>query len=82
MIRDIRTTMFSRATDPAALLNERAARTARALQAAALDAAALLERQADLARQPRRLDFRAEIKRWRAFAEQAEQMARRWEPRP
>jgi hypothetical protein len=82
MIRDIRTTTFRLATDPLALLDARAARTARALQAAALDAAALLERQADLARQPGRLDYQAEIKRWRAFAEQAEQMARRWEQRP
>ena len=73
--------MFSLATDPTALLNEHAARTARALRAAALDAGALLEQQAGLARRPGRMDDQAEIKRWRAFAEQAEQMARRWEQR-
>ena len=82
MIRDVRTTMFSLAAEPAALLDERAARTALALQSAALDAAALLEKQADLARWPGRIDYPAEIERWRAFAEQAEQMARRWEQRP
>jgi len=82
MIRDIRTTMFSLAAHPAAPPNERAAQTARALQAAALDAAALLERQADLARPPGRTDYPAEIKRWRALAEQAEQMARRWSGGP
>jgi len=82
MIRDIRTTMFGLDTDPAALLDEHAARTARALQAAALDAVALLEQRADLVRRPGRMNHPAEIKRWRAFAEQAEQMVRRWEQRP
>jgi len=52
------------------------------MQANALNAAALLEQQADLARPPTPLDYPAEIKRWRAFADRAEQMARRWEPRP
>jgi hypothetical protein len=28
------------------------------------------------------MDYPAEIKRWRAFADQAEQMARRWEQSP
>jgi len=55
------------------------ARTARALQAAAADYAALLEQKADLTRKPGRMDYPAEIKRWRAFADQAEQMAKRWE---
>jgi hypothetical protein len=82
IIREIRTTMFSLSADPAPLQNERAARTARALQAAALDAVALLEQRADLLRRPGRMDYPAEVKRWRAFAEQAEQMARRWEQRP
>ena len=82
MIRDFRTAMFGLAEDRAALLKERMAHTARALQATTLDAAALLERQADRARPPTRLDYPAEIKRWRAFAAQAEQMARRWEQRP
>ena len=62
-----------------ALVNERMARTARAMQAKALNAAALLEEQADLARPPTLLDYPTEIKRWRAFADQAEQMAKRWE---
>jgi len=82
LIRDIRTTLFGLAADPAALLKERAAHTARSLRASALDAIALLEQQADLARRPGRIDYPTEIKRWRAFADQAEQMARRWEQRP
>jgi hypothetical protein len=60
------------------LLQERMARTARALQAAAADYAALLEQRAALARRPGRMDYPAEIKRWQAFADQAEQMAGRW----
>ena len=78
LIRDIRTAMFGLAEDRPALLEERMARTARALQVTALNAVAMLERQADRARPPGRLDYRVEIKRWRAFADQAEQMARRW----
>jgi hypothetical protein len=81
LIREIRTTMFSLAEDRTALLKERMVQTARTLQATALDAAALLEQQADLARRPGRLDYPTEIKRWRAFAHQAEQMAKRWEQR-
>jgi hypothetical protein len=68
--------------DHRAALTERMAQTARALQATAADAAALLERQADLAGPPGRMDYRTEIKRWRAFAEQAGQMAARWEQPP
>ena len=79
MIRDIRTALFGLAEDHPALLQDRMARTARALQANALNAAALLERQADLARPPARLDYPTEIKRWRDFADQAEQMAECWE---
>jgi hypothetical protein len=82
MISDIRMALFGLADDRPALLRERMARTARALQANALNAAVLLERQADRARRPGRLDYPTEIKRWRAFADQAEQMARRWEQRP
>jgi hypothetical protein len=63
-------------------MTQRFAQTARALQASALDAASLLEQQAGLVRPPGRLDHRAEIKRWRAFADQAEQMAKRWEQPP
>jgi hypothetical protein len=29
--------------------------------------------------QPARIDYRTEIKRWRALADQARQMAERWE---
>ncbi len=65
--------------DHAALLQERIARMARAMQASAADYAALLEQRADLARPPGRMDYPTEIKRWRAFAYQAEQMAERWE---
>ena len=83
MIRDIRTALFGLVENRPALVNERMARTARAMQAKALNAAALLEEQADLARPPARpptlLDYPTEIKRWRAFADQAEQMAKRWE---
>ena len=62
-----------------ALLQEHMARTARALQESAAGYAALRERRADLTRQPGRMDHPAEIKRWRAFADQAEQMAKYWE---
>ncbi len=68
--------------DRVALLQERMARTARALQAGAADYTALLEQRADLTRQPQRMDYQVEIKRWRAFAEQAEQTAERWEQPP
>ena len=79
LIRDIRTTAFGSATDPLALLRKRSARTARELQARALEAASRLEREAETARQPSRMDYQAEIKRWRAFADQAERMASHWE---
>ena len=82
LIRDIRTAMFGISEDGPALVEERMARTARALQATALNAAALLERQADRARPPALPDYPAEIKRWRAFADRAEQIAKRWEQRP
>ena len=57
-------------------------RAARALRASAAEHAALLERMADRIRPPRRMDYPAEIKRWRAFADGAEQMATRWEQAP
>jgi hypothetical protein len=72
---------LTQATDRAASLRERVAQTARALQSAAADTAALLQQQAGLAGQSARIDYPTEIKRWRAFAEQAEQMAKRWEQR-
>jgi hypothetical protein len=49
---------------------------------AAADTAALLERRADLLGQPGRIDYPTEIKRWRVLAEEAGQMAKRWEQRP
>jgi hypothetical protein len=58
------------------------ASTARELQARALDAAALLEKRADIGRRPSRMDYPTEIKRWRAFADHAERMAKRWEQPP
>jgi hypothetical protein len=82
MIRDIRKAMFGLVEDRQALVQERMARAARAMQANALDAAALLERQADRGRPPTRLDYPTEIKRWQGFADQAERMAKRWEQRP
>jgi hypothetical protein len=48
-------------------MHEHMARTARALQAGAADYAALLEQRADLTRQPRRMDYPAKMKRWRAI---------------
>jgi hypothetical protein len=82
MIRGIRTEMFGRVEDRPALLKQRMACTARSVQVSALNAAELLERQADRARRPARLDYQADIERWRAFADQAEQMAKRWEQPP
>ena|SRR5215470_1544371 len=64
------------------LLQRHVAQTAQALHSAAADTAILLERQADLLGQPGRIDHATEIKRWRAFADQARQMAERWEQRP
>jgi hypothetical protein len=49
---------------------------------AAADTAALLERRADLRGQPGLIDYATEIKRWRALADQARQMAERWEKQP
>lgn len=70
------------ARNRSAVLRERVAQTAHALHFAAADTAALLERQADLLGPPSRLDHPTEIKRWRVFADQAGQMAQRWERRP
>lgn len=60
-----------------ALLHERVMQTAYALHSAAADTAALLEQRADLVEQTGRVDYPVEIKRWRALARQAEQMAER-----
>ena len=61
-----------------ASLRQRLTQTAHALHVAAADTAALLERHADLPGQPARIDYPAEVKRWRVFADQARHMA---EPR-
>ena len=64
------------------LLRKHVAQTAQAVQSAAADTAALLERRADLLGQPGRIDYPTEIKKWRALADQARQMAERWEQQP
>lgn len=60
-------------------LQRHVAQTASALQSAAADTAALLELRADLFGEPGRVDYRTEIKRWRVLADQAGQMADRWQ---
>lgn len=82
LISDIRANVVSSSADPAASFRKRMARTARELQERALESAALLERQAYIVRQPSRLDYRAEVKRWQAFADQADKMATQWELPP
>lgn len=82
LIRDIRMTQLDTpADDRLGPLRDRMAHTARALEATALDAATLLERRAAIDKRPSRVDVPAEVKRWRAFARHAEQMAERWERR-
>jgi GAF domain-containing protein len=81
LITDIRTAMFSRATDPPAPVLKRMAQTARLVQIRVLDAAVLLEQQADLAG-PGRIEYLTEVQRWRDFANQAGQIAERWEQGP
>lgn len=61
---------------------DRLTQTARELEATALRTVAFLERQGDAGRQPSRIDYPAEIKRWQAFAHHAEEMAKRWEQQP
>ena len=63
------------ASNRAASLRQRLRQTAHALHVAAADTAALLERHADLLGQPARIDYPAEVKRWRVFADQARHMA-------
>jgi len=82
LISDIRASVVSSPADPVASFRKRMARTARELQQSALESAARLERQAYIVRQPSRLDYRAEVKRWQAFADQADKMATQWELPP
>ncbi len=70
------------ATGRSALLQRRVTQTAHALHVTAADTAALLERRADLAWLPARIDYPTEAKRLRVLADQAQQMAERWEQRP
>ena len=70
------------ATRRTALLQQRVAQTAHALHYAAADTAALLQQRADILGQPARIDYPTEIKQWRVLADQAGQMAQRWEQRP
>lgn len=65
-----------------ALLHQRVAQTAHAVRSAAADTAALLEQQADLPGQLERIDYPTEIKQWRLLADQAAQIAERWEQWP
>ena len=81
LIAEIRAMVLDFPADPASqvALRDRMVRSARELQARALEYAARLERRAETARQPTRLDLAVEVKRWLAFADQAGQMAGRWE---
>jgi len=70
---------LARARSQSELLRRHVAQTARAVQSAATDTTALLKRQADLVGHPSRIDYPTDIKRWQAIADQAAQMAERWE---
>jgi anti-anti-sigma factor len=69
----------ARTKDQPELLQRHVAQTARAVHCAAADTAALLEQRAELLGPPRRIDYPTEIKKWRALADRAAQMAERWE---
>lgn len=64
------------------LLRMHVAQTARALQSAAADTAEMLERRGKVLDWHARIDYPTEIKRWQVFADQAGQMAERWEHEP
>jgi anti-sigma B factor antagonist len=68
----------ARAMNHAASLQKQVAQTARAVQSAAANTAALLERRADLVGPPSRIDYPTDIKQWQALADQAAQIAERW----
>lgn len=72
----------ARAINRSRLLRGHVAQTARAVQSAAADTTALLERRADLLDQPGRIDYPTEVKRWQALADQARRIAERWEQPP
>jgi anti-anti-sigma factor len=73
---------FELAANRTALLHQRAAQTARAVRSAAADTATLLEQQADLLGQPGHIDYPTEVDRWQFLADQAAQIAERWEKSP
>ena len=73
---------FERTATRTALAHQRVMQTAHALHAAAADTAALLEQRADLLGEPTHIDYPTEIKQWRVIADQAAQLAERWEQRP
>jgi hypothetical protein len=73
---------FERTATRTALLHQRVVRTARAVQSAAADTAALLQQQADLVGEPQRIDYPTVIKRWQILADQAGEMADHWEQQP
>jgi anti-sigma B factor antagonist len=73
---------FERAANRAALLHQRVVQTAHAVHSAAADTSALLDHRADLLGRPGRIDYPTEIKQWRDLADQAAQIAERWEQYP
>jgi len=68
----------ARAVNHAASLQKHVTQMAHAVQSAAADTAALLERRADLVGYPSRIDYPTDIKQWRAIADQAAHIAERW----
>lgn len=72
---------FEQPAPRTALLHQRVVRAARGLQRVVADTAALLERRADLLGEPGRIDYATEIKQWQVIADQAADMAERWEQR-
>jgi anti-sigma B factor antagonist len=73
---------FERTTNCAALLHQRVVQTAHALHTAAADTAALLEKRGNLLGHPGHIDYPTESKQWRIIADQAAEMAERWEKWP
>ena len=61
------------------LLRKHVAQTARSVQSTAAETAALLDRRSDFLGWHTRIDYPTEVKRWRALADQAGQIADRWE---
>lgn len=68
--------------DRAALLRERMAQTVWAVHRSASETVGLLEQRIEVVSKPGPIDYRTEIKRWQAFADQAEQMANHLDQEP